>query len=79
MPSVIDALFGCWHSSFTFPQKHKTFDCDYVVCLECGDEFAYDMNAMSVQQKLPKSYQHTTEPSVLERIEQAVVATERVR
>jgi hypothetical protein len=54
---IFDALFGCWHKNISFPQTHKTGmrrsgACaetgTYVVCLDCGREFAYDWEQMRV-------------------------------
>lgn len=56
--SLFDALFGCSHRRTTFPltpsrkshgftapaSRHNT----YVVCLDCGKEFAYNWEAMRV-------------------------------
>lgn len=56
IPSLIDLMFGCTHSRLTFPRKHPKLGCDYVVCIGCGREWAYDMNRMAIQRELPKSY-----------------------
>ena len=54
---IFDALFGCWHKNISFPQTHKsgkrrsaaaTETGTYVVCLDCGQEFAYDWQQMRV-------------------------------
>jgi hypothetical protein len=58
LQSLLNALFGCTHQRTTFPQtpgrkiaghpaagavnKNGT----YVVCLDCGKEFAYNWNEM---------------------------------
>ena len=53
----IDALFGCWHSHYSFPitvrpgsrrNKAAALTGTYVVCLDCGKEFAYDWEEMRV-------------------------------
>jgi hypothetical protein len=53
----IDALFGCWHSHYSFPitvragSRRSTAAAltgTYVVCLDCGKEFAYDWQEMKV-------------------------------
>jgi hypothetical protein len=56
---LVDSLFGCSHQRTTFPitrgrklsgahanpsEPNRT----YVVCLDCGKEFAYDWRSMSV-------------------------------
>jgi len=55
--TILNALFGCWHKSISFPQTSKPGQrrCEaamqtgtYVVCLDCGTEFAYDWKKMRV-------------------------------
>ena len=56
--TFIDSLFGCSHRRTTFPitrgrkllgaHATATRNRTYVVCLECGKEFAYDWKSMSV-------------------------------
>jgi hypothetical protein len=55
--NIFDALFGCWHKRISFPQTSKpgqrrceaaTQTGTYVVCLDCGTEFAYDWKKMKV-------------------------------
>jgi hypothetical protein len=55
--NVIDILFGCSHSNYSFPLTAKTgqrrseaasLTGTYVVCLDCGKEFAYDWQEMRV-------------------------------
>ena len=52
-----DALFGCWHKNMSFPLSARqgqrrsqaaTQTGTYVVCLDCGREFAYDWKTMRV-------------------------------
>ncbi len=39
------SIFGhCFHRRVTFPQTRKGQT--YVCCLDCGREFAYDLDAM---------------------------------
>ena len=54
---ILDALFGCWHKRISFPQTSKSGQrrCQaaqqtgtYVVCLDCGAEFAYDWKKMRI-------------------------------
>jgi hypothetical protein len=54
---ILDALFGCWHKRLSFPLTSKRGQrrCEaaaatgtYVVCLDCGTEFAYDWKKMRV-------------------------------
>jgi len=55
--NFIDSLFGCSHKRITFPitirpsQKRAKSGAPtgtYVVCLDCGGEFAYDWKEMKV-------------------------------
>ncbi len=57
--SILDSLFGCSHQRTTFPltpgrrnagqpAPGATRMGTYVVCLDCGREFAYDWSAMRV-------------------------------
>jgi hypothetical protein len=57
--SILDSLFGCSHPRTTFPitPMHKkaglsapadTRTGAYVVCLDCGKEFAYDWESMRI-------------------------------
>ena len=57
MSSFVDFLFGCWHSNYSFPITAKPAERrskatratgTYVVCLDCGKEFAYDWQQMKV-------------------------------
>ena len=52
-----DLLFGCWHKHYSFPittrpgQRRSGAAITtgtYVVCLDCGKEFAYDWKQMKV-------------------------------
>ena len=56
--TIIDALFGCWHKRTSFPITNKRGQRrsaaaaqtgTYVVCLDCGKEFAYDWQEMRVR------------------------------
>ena len=63
LQSLLNTLFGCSHQRTTFPQtpaRKNTYpapgatrNSTYVVCLDCGKEFAYDWNAMRVGVTLP--------------------------
>jgi len=57
MGKVFNALFGCWHQRYSFPitvkpgvrrNKAAAFTGTYVVCLDCGKEFAYDWQEMRI-------------------------------
>ena len=47
LQSILNAMFGCTHQRTTFPQtpgRNRT--ATYVVCLDCGKEFAYNWTEM---------------------------------
>jgi hypothetical protein len=59
MINLIDSLFGCSHKRITFPITIKPSQRalranaaaptgTYVVCLDCGGEFAYDWKEMKI-------------------------------
>ena len=57
MLDLIDFLFGCNHKNFSFPITKKrgqrvppaaSVTGTYVVCLDCGKEFAYDWKQMKI-------------------------------
>jgi hypothetical protein len=57
--TILDALFGCWHKRMSFPITSKRGQRrpqaalqtgTYVVCLDCGKEFAYDWQQMRVEE-----------------------------
>jgi predicted protein tyrosine phosphatase len=61
---VLDALFGCWHSHLSFPITAKSglrrntaasLTGTYVVCLDCGKEFAYDWGEMKIVDPMARS------------------------
>jgi len=54
---LFDAVFGCWHSHYSFPitirpgsrRSHAaSLTGTYVVCLDCAKEFPYDWKTMKV-------------------------------
>ena len=54
---LLDVLFGCRHTSYSFPisaramKQHSSaasLTGTYVVCLECGKEFPYDWKQMKI-------------------------------
>ena len=53
---ILDALFGCTHSHYSFPitvKKGKRSQASfqtgtYVVCLDCGKEMPYDWKQMKI-------------------------------
>ncbi len=52
MAHLLDVLFGCSHKNYTFPitvrGRRGVTPRTYVVCLDCGKEFAYDWKEMKV-------------------------------
>jgi hypothetical protein len=57
MSRIVDALFGCWHSHYSFPitvraglrrSKAASVTGTYVVCLDCGKELPYDWREMKI-------------------------------
>lgn len=57
MARLIDVLFGCRHSRYSFPvtirgaarrPKAGALTGTYVACLDCGREFPYDWQEMRV-------------------------------
>jgi hypothetical protein len=60
--NIFNALFGCWHRNYSFPITAKrgrrpaaaSLTGTYVVCLDCGKEFAYDWREMKIVASHPK-------------------------
>jgi hypothetical protein len=57
LAKITDLFFGCWHKNYSFPITKKSGQRrsgaakatgTYVVCLDCGKEFAYDWKEMKV-------------------------------
>ena len=57
MTKLIDVLFGCRHSRYSFPVTLRgsggrpqagALTGTYVACLDCGREFPYDWQEMKV-------------------------------
>jgi hypothetical protein len=57
LQSILNTLLGCSHRRTTFPltpgrknlgQQLQAVKSTYVVCLDCGKEFAYNWNEMRV-------------------------------
>ena len=65
LQSLLNSLFGCSHRRITFPltpgrktaysAPGATRNGTYVVCLDCGKEFAYNWDEMRVGVTLPSS------------------------
>lgn len=63
---LMDTLFGCRHSRFSFPvtirgaarrPQAATLTGTYVACLDCGKEFPYDWQEMKVITSLDRREQ----------------------
>jgi RNA polymerase subunit RPABC4/transcription elongation factor Spt4 len=63
---LLDVLFGCTHQHYTFPMSVRAGrfcrgvvkgTAAYVVCLDCGKEFAYDWERMQVVWRPARSAQ----------------------
>jgi len=60
--SLFNSLFGCSHQRTTFPltpgrkisasAASATRSGTYVVCLDCGKEFAYDWDGMRIGRQM---------------------------
>lgn len=56
LATLVDVVFGCAHKKYSFPitarRGHRSPAASvtgtYVVCLDCGREFAYDWEEMKV-------------------------------
>lgn len=54
--TILDAIFGCWHKRTSFPITNRrgqrrsgnSPQGTYIVCLDCGKEFAYDWQKMRI-------------------------------
>lgn len=64
MSKVLNAVFGCWHSHYTFPitvrarsrrSPAASVTGTYVVCLDCGKELPYDWSEMKVLDPQPRA------------------------
>jgi hypothetical protein len=71
---LVDAMFGCWHSNYSFPITTKpalrrtaaaAMTGTYVVCLDCGTELPYDWSEMHVLGSAPKARGYQEKPAVL--------------
>jgi hypothetical protein len=56
---LMEGFFGCSHANYSFPRSKRPGERRtgaaaltgmYVVCLDCGKEFAYDWQEMKVVQ-----------------------------
>jgi hypothetical protein len=46
LQNLLRSMFSCGHKHTTFPLTAKKGADTYVVCLDCGQEFAYDWERM---------------------------------
>jgi hypothetical protein len=58
--SVVNLLFRCRHKRLTRPVSPVSKDAKshgdaYVVCLDCGKQFSYDVKEMRIGKALPNS------------------------
>jgi hypothetical protein len=56
LQSIFNALFGCSHQRTTFPLtpgRNSSASRTYVVCLDCGREFAYNWADMRIGDPVP--------------------------
>jgi hypothetical protein len=71
LQTFFNALFSCSHQRTTFPltpgrrtqAPSATRLGTYVVCLDCGKEFAYDWDSMRVGQPVTPAARQKTQPS----------------
>jgi len=65
---LMDAMFGCRHSRYSFPITVRAGSRraatagrtgTYVVCLDCGREFNYDWQEMRVARSTSRETAHT--------------------
>jgi hypothetical protein len=67
LTKMMNAVFGCRHSRYSFPITMRANGRratvartgTYVVCLDCGKEFAYDWQAMRVAELKPQKAAHS--------------------
>ena len=55
LSKLVDAMFGCWHTRYTFPITVRGYrrgaaaqTGTYVVCLDCGKELPYNWQEMRI-------------------------------
>lgn len=67
---LVDVLFGCRHTHYSFPVTIRSgshrpqaaaLTGTYVVCLDCGREFAYDWQEMKVISSPKRHREHMAE------------------
>lgn len=65
--TVINLLFRCPHHRLTRPmapitKAGKPHSQSYVVCLDCGKQFEYDLNEMRIGRPIDHSHEHAIVP-----------------
>ncbi len=69
--NLLDVLFGCMHSNYSFPITARagkrrspaaSITGTYIVCLDCGKEFPYDWQEMKVVSAAQTSHAGMGEP-----------------
>jgi hypothetical protein len=69
---LMEGFFGCSHANYSFPRSKRpgerrtgaaSLTGMYVVCLDCGKEFAYDWQQMKVVQPDHKPASALAEPA----------------
>ena len=69
---LLDAFFGCWHNNLSFPLTARSgsrrnaaasLTGTYVVCLDCGREFAYDWQDVHRTLDLSERYEMLCRPN----------------
>jgi hypothetical protein len=67
LSKLVDSVFGCWHSHYSFPitirarsrrSPAAAVTGTYVVCLDCGKELPYDWKEMKVLDSQPNAVAH---------------------
>jgi hypothetical protein len=65
--TVMNLLFRCPHHRLTRPMSPitkagKPHSQSYVVCLDCGKQFEYDLNRMQIGKPIEHSHEHAVLP-----------------
>ena len=74
LAGFLDVLFGCTHKRYSFPitcklgQRNKASIATgmYVVCLDCGKEFAYDWDHMKVLSERARTAEEAARKSAVD-------------
>ena len=65
--SILNLMFRCSHRRLTRPVSPVTKAGEppagtYVVCLDCGKQFSYDVKEMRIGKPLERSHEHSVIP-----------------